>query len=130
MKVWEAVGNVLLAGTAVTDIVGANVYHGDKPQNKKYPTVNYFQVSQNILADGVAESIRFQISCRAETPETAMDLGQAVGVLFHNMQEVINSEFDVNNGTVINMALIKEPDTNVYHVPVDIRLSFYASENA
>ncbi len=130
MKVWEAVGNVLLAGTAVTDIVGLNVYHGDKPQNKKYPTVNYFQVSQNILAFGEAESVRFQISCRAETPEEAMDLGQAVGVLFHNMQEVINSEFDVNNGTVINTALIKEPDTDVYHVPVDIRLSFYASENA
>lgn len=129
MKVWEAIGNRLLSATAVTVIVGANVYHGDKPQNKNYPTVNYFQVSQNILAFGVMESPRFQISCRAETPEEAMDLGQAVGVLFHNMQEVINSEFDVNNGTVINTALIKEPDTNVYHVPVDIRLSFYASEN-
>ena len=130
MKVWEAVGNRLLSATAVTAIVGANVYHGDKPQNKKYPTVNYFQVSQNILAFGVVESIRFQISCRAATAETAALLGYEVENVFHNMEEVINSEFDVNNGTVINMALIKEPDTEVYHVPVDIRLSFYASENA
>ncbi len=130
MKVWEAIGSRLLSATAVTAIVGANVYHGDKPQNKKYPTVNYFQVSQNILAFGVVESIRFQISCRAGTAETAALLGYEVGNVFHNMQETINSEFDVDNGTVINSALIKEPNTNVYHVPVDIRLSFNASENA
>ncbi len=129
MKVWEAIGNRLLSGTAVTAIVGANVYHGEKPQNKKWPSINYFQVSQNILAFGEAESIRYQISCRAVTPEAAMDLGYAVENLFHNMQEVINSEFDVNNGTVVNMLMIKEPDTDVFHVPVDIRLSFYASEN-
>jgi hypothetical protein len=45
------------------------------------------------------------------------------------MQEVI-STFDVNEGTLLNEALIKEPDTDIYHVPVDIRLGFYASENA
>ena len=61
MTVWQAIGNRMLGATAVTVIVGANVYHGDKPQDKGYPTVNYFQVSQNILADGEAESVRFQI---------------------------------------------------------------------
>ena len=129
MKVWEAVGNRLLSATAVTNVVGANVYHGDKPQNKKYPSINYFQISQNILAFGEIESIRFQISCRAATAETAMSLGYAVENVFHNMQETINSAFDVSNGTVIDMTLIKESGTNVYHVPVDIRLTFNSSEN-
>jgi hypothetical protein len=83
MKVWEAIGTKLLAATAITDIVGANVYHGDKPQGKGFPTVNYFEVSHNIFAEGEFESVRYQISCRAATAETAMLLGYEVGNLFH-----------------------------------------------
>jgi len=129
MKVWEAVGYKLLNTSAVTNIVGSNVYHGDKPEGKGHPTVNYFMVSHNLLHRGVIESMRFQISCRAATAETAALLAYEVGNVFHNMQEVVNSAFDINQGRLINEALIKEPDTDVYHVPVDIRVNFYASEN-
>jgi len=128
MTVWEMIGTKLLAASAVTAIVGANVFHGDKPAGLGLPTVNYFEVSNGLVGQGVVEIAHYQISCRAETPGGAQDLAHAVAVVFHNMKETV-STFDVNAGSVLDKFLMKEPDTDTYHVPVDIRLAFDASEN-
>jgi len=122
MDIYDAIGYKLLNETEITDVVGAHVYHGLRPTSGD-PCINYFEVSYEPLHNGVVERAHYQISCRASEPNTAQALARKVCALFHNMRETI-STFDVQSATVGNKTLLSEPDTNLYHVPVDIYFVF------
>ena len=125
MDIWQAIGYELSNNTDITDIVGTNIYHGDRPESGD-PCINYFEVSYIVFAHNVMESPRYQISCRASTPEVAQGLARKVCVLFQSAKRAI-STFDVQMATVEDKFLLKEPDTDLWHVPVDIRFLYNES---
>ena len=125
MDIYEFIGHELLNDSDITDIVGTHIYHGLRPESGD-PCINYFEVSYELLGENQFEQSRYQISCRASTPGVAQDLGRKVAVKFQNAKRTSNN-FDIQMATVENKMLLPEPDTDLYHVPVDIR--FLYSEN-
>ena len=123
--IYEAVGYHLLHATAVTAIAGTRIYHGMRPAGSA-PCINYFEAGYIPLHNGVIEAPRYQISCRASTPKVAQQLGREVCVLFHNLQGVVDG-FDIQRTTIEGKLLLPEPETNLYHVPVDVRFVFNES---
>ena len=125
MDIWEAVGYKLRNNSEITAIVGTHIYHGLRPQAGA-PCINYFEVSYTPLHNGVLEVPHYQISCRASSPGVVQDLARKVCTLFHNLQGPIGSSsvFYLQKATVENKILLSEPDTNLYHVPVDIFFVF------
>jgi hypothetical protein len=126
MDIFEAIGYKLLNTSEITDTTGTRIYHGMRPEGNA-PCINYFEVGYVPLHRGVVEAPRYQISCRASTPGAVQDLARKVCVLFHNMRETING-FDVQNATIEGKILLPEPETNLYHVPVDVRFIYEESE--
>lgn len=126
MDIYSAIGYKLSHTTAITTITGtANIYHGLRPQSG-VPCINYFEAGYIPLHNGVLEAPRYQISCRAATPKAVQELAREVCVLFHNLQESING-FDVQRTTIEGKMLLPEPETNLYHVPVDVRFVYNES---
>lgn len=125
MDIFEAIGTQLLAATAITTVVGTKVYHGLRPEGGA-PCINYFEAGYTPLHNGVLEAPRYQISCRASTPKVAQNLAREVAVLFHNFQGSVNG-FDVQRVSVESKILLPEPDTDLYHVPVDVRFVYNSS---
>ena len=126
MDIAQAIGTKLKSGSAVTAITGsAAIYHGMRPEGGA-PCINYFEVGYIPLHNGVLESPRYQISCRASTTKVAQQLAREVIVLFHNFQGTI-STFDIQRATVEGKFLLPEPDTNLFHVPVDVRFVYNES---
>ena len=121
MYLWEAIGYRMLNETEITAVTSTRIYHGLRPAGSA-PCINYFEVGYIILANGELEMPLYQISCRAATPGATQDLAVLVCTLFHNMKETI-SGFDVRMATIENKMLLPEPETNLYHVPVDVRFS-------
>ena len=131
MDIFEAIGTRLRAGTAVTAIVGAQVYHGMRPSPSAALSaaggcINYFEAGYTPLHNGILESPRYQISCRATTPKVAQNLAREVVVLFHNFSGAIGG-FSIQRTTVEGKTLLPEPDTELYHVPVDVRFVYNES---
>jgi len=120
--IYEAIGFKLLATTAVTAVTSTRIYHGMRPAGSA-PCINYFEVGYIPLHWGVVESPRYQISCRASTPKVAQDLARTVCTVFHNFQGTVDS-FVIQRTTVEDKRMIPEPDTNLYHVPVDVRFVY------
>ena len=126
MDIYQAIGYKLSHATAITAITGTSqIFHGMRPRGST-PCINYFEVGYIPLHNGVIEAPRYQISCRAATPEIAQQLAREVCVLFHNLQETV-SGFDVQHTTIEGKILLPEPDTNLYHVPVDVRFVYNES---
>jgi hypothetical protein len=125
VDIYELVGYQLLHASAITAVVGTRVYHGMRPEGSA-PCINYFEAGYIPLHNGVLEAPRYQISCRASNPGQAQALGRMVCVLFHNLQGTING-FDVQRTTVEGKLLLPEPDTKLYHVPVDVRFVYNES---
>lgn len=123
MDIHEAIGYTLLQNSDITDIVGGNVWHGLRPESGD-PCINFFEVFYEPMYNGVVERSHYQISCRASDPSTVQDLARKVCVLFHNMRQTVNSTFDIQSATIENKLLLPEPDTNLFHVPIDVRFTY------
>jgi hypothetical protein len=121
MYLWEAIGYSLLNQVEITAITSTRIYHGLRPAGSA-PCINYFEVSYLPLANGELEMPLYQISCRASNPGAAQDLATFVCTYFHNMKETMNG-FDVRMASIQNKMLLPEPETGLYHVPVEIRFS-------
>ena len=125
LDIYQAIGYRLINNTDITDIVGTHINHGMRPEGGA-PCINYFEVGYVLLHNGVLESPRYQISCRAEDQDDVQDLARKVCVLFHNFQGVIDG-FAIQRTTVEGKFSLPEPDTNLYHVPVDVRFVYNES---
>lgn len=118
MEIWEAIGYKMLNDSDISAIVSADIYHGLRPQSGD-PCINYFESGYEPMHNGTIERSHYQISCRGSEPGTVEDLARKVCVLWHNFSGSIN-DFMVILATVENKMLLPEPDTNLYHVPIDI----------
>ena len=120
--IYEAIGYALLNESAITDVVGSRIYHGIRPEGDA-PCINYFEVGYIPLHNGVVESPRYQISCRAADPKVAQELARTVCTVFHNYRGSVDG-FAIDMGTIEDKRMLPEPNTNLYHVPVDVRFVY------
>ena len=120
--IYEAIGYLLLNDAATTDVVSTRIYHGMRPEGDA-PCINYFEVSYLPMHNGVVESPRYQISCRASTPAVAQEMARRVCTLFHNFKGTADT-FAIHQATIEGKHLLPEPGTNLYHVPVDVRFIY------
>jgi len=119
----QFIGQKLNASTDVTDIAGTRIYFGVIPEEQEtLPAINYLYISAPNLW-GQTERERFQISCRAENPETAKELAFQVRRTFNNFQGTVGT-FDVQNCWYEEQQMIIE-DNEAYHIPVDIFVLYY-----
>jgi len=118
MKDYQLIGWMLNNSTAVNDVVEGRIYHGLIPETERNPTINYFMVDDPLIADGVARRPRFQISCRADTPNVAVDLAREVHGVFSNKQGTFNG-FDLQKSVFDSSRLISE-SVDEYNAPVDV----------
>jgi hypothetical protein len=121
MDIFEALGYKLLAASALTNVTSTRIYHGLRPAGSA-PCINYFEVGYAPLHNGVLEMARYQVSCRASTPKVAQNLAREVCVLLHNFQGGTGSTgtFAVQRVSIEGKLLIPEPETELFHVPVDV----------
>ena len=127
MDIYEAIGYKMLNTSALTVLTSTRIYHGMRPAGSA-PCINYYEVGYSPLHRGVLETPRYQISCRASTPKVAQQIAREVSVLFQNFFGTIDAgsgeTFAIQSATVEGKLLIPEPDTNLYHVPVDVRFVY------
>ena len=120
---YQYIGQKLLSSTEVTDVVSQRVSFGLRPETQTtFPSITYYLVSRPNIAFGVAERPRYQISCRAENPATAMNLGHIVHGVFNNRSETIGG-FDMNNTYFEDSTLIPEQN-NIFNCVIDIFLQY------
>lgn len=127
---WKAVGHRLINGTATSALVGSvAIWHGEKPDPTiGWPAINFFRIpGQSLTHKGQRTSDLYQISCRAETPAAAENIGRAVQIEFQNLQDTVDG-FDVDYAEVSLGGLIWEPEDAVYHVPCTLRIDYTSSE--
>jgi len=134
-RIWEAIAVKLAATSAVTNLVGANIYHGMRPpKDTGNYSINYFRsASTNIILDtrGVVENPVYQISCRAKTASNAQELAYVVKTTLQNLEAVIGNGFDINLANIFSVGgLIEEEDGEWYHVPLSVRFIYFSAENA
>ncbi len=123
MENYEFIGYHLTNTTEIYDIASDRIYHGEIPETEDtLPAINYFLVSRPNIAFGAGERQRFQISCRAVGSAIAMNLANEVKNAFTEIQDSIGG-FDVQNTHYEDMRALSEPD-NIYHVPVDIFITY------
>lgn len=121
MDIWQAIGYKLLNDTDIAAVCSAHAYHAMRPVEGD-PCINYFEIAYEPMHNGVTERAHYQISCRASTPAVVQDLARKVAVLFHNFSGTIGpaTVFTVIQATVEGKMLLPEPETKLYHVPVDV----------
>lgn len=128
---WDAVGYRLINGTATSALVGsAAIWHGEKPDpTTGFPAMNFFSLpGKSLLHYGVVTSDLYQVSCRAATVSSAMDLARAVEIDWMNLDALIDG-FAMKCPDVQVGGIIWEPEDEVYHVPVTLRLHYDSDED-
>lgn len=120
----EALYSLLIAYAGLTALVSTRIYPMHLPQQPTLPAVSYQRISsgrRDVHHGGitaVAETI-FQVSCWATTLKSAKDIAAAVRTRMHGYNGTVGS-VKIFSSRVINEVDLYDPETNVYHVPVDV----------
>ena len=116
MNIQETIYEHLTTNAGVVALVAARVYPVRMPQEPTLPCITYQRISGPVEysrdGPGLTES-RFQISCWAETYAGAIALAAAVRSAIGIFPEVSFLE---------NQPDMYEPETSVYHIPVDVMI--------
>ena len=125
MTIEAAIRQYLLAQAAVTDLIARRLYPMILPQPPTLPAVTYSRVSRSTVRDltGMAYRVsRFQFSCWAEKYGDAKAVAQAVRQALEDYVGDMG-EFRIMDSTSVNEIDLSEPDTGLYHVPVDVLIT-------
>ena len=116
MNIQETIYEHLTTNAGVAAIVAARVYPVRLPQEPTLPALTYFRVSGPVeyTRDGVSlTQSRFQISCWAAGYAAVIALASAVRSAMGIFPKVSFLE---------NQPEMFEPETSVYHIPVDVMI--------
>lgn len=121
MNIAETLFGHLTANAAVAEWIDSRCYPIRLPQEPVLPAITYQRIDAPRIVThsggGALVASRFQISCWAATYAEAIELAERVKAAFGNWHRAYG-------GTAIvqTQADLYEPDTGVYHVPVDVIL--------
>ena len=123
MTIEEAIYSYLSGEAGITTIVGNRIYPMILPQDTDYPALTYFRVSGPEHHDKDVAFPRIQISCWAEKYEEARTLAGEVKAAFQRLKGPMGDPgVAVIQGVFLNVLDLYDNETQVYHMPVDIKL--------
>ena len=119
MNIQEMLYSHLKNSPGVAAVAGARIYPLRLPQEPTLPAITYQRVDamQNYVHSGPTSagrglvSSRFQVSCWALTYAEAITLSEAVKAAMDVLPDTAFIE---------TQADMYEPETSVYHIPVDV----------
>jgi len=127
MKIYQAIGYMILHTTAITNVISTRCNHGLRPASSVMPCINYYGVGGTTQVADIVSS-RFSINCRAADPGIARDLARSIAALFGGSQgngiygtTGASNTFGLARCSVIaDGGLIPEPTEGAYNAPIDI----------
>jgi len=107
--------------TILSTLVSNRCYPIKLPEQVTFPALTYFQVSgvEGNTHDGFDDTVeaRWQVSCWGKTYEDTRVLAEAVKLALRTFSG--DGIEIVKKSSVENETDIYEPDTEIYHIPVD-----------
>ncbi len=126
MSVEANILTYLLTISAITDIVVARIYIHDLPQEATFPAITYHRISnvKTISQDGDSnlDNDRFQFSCWSYTFVEITTLVDALETALHCYKGAMG-DMTAGSSFLENKPSIFEPDTKLFHVPVDFKIT-------
>jgi hypothetical protein len=124
MTIEQAIYSYLSGEAGITDIVGTRIYPIFLPQDTDYPALTYIRISGPEHHDIDVSYPRFQISCWAKSYAEAKGLADEVKAAFQRFKGVMGGAqgVEVIQGVFMNDLDLYDNETQVYHIPVDIKL--------
>ncbi len=123
----EAIYSILTCDVGVSALVGARVYPIIMPQDGTLPAIVFSRIAtdRELSHSGSIDVTKgvFQISCFSETPFGAKQLAKAVYSAMHGYAGTVGTEH-VFMCKCINEVDAFEQDTDVFHVPLDMLVTY------
>jgi hypothetical protein len=125
VKPYQVIGWSMAQTSAITAVVGTNIWHGLRPKTSALPAINYYELP-GVRRYGM-ETQPYSIQCRAATAGTARDLARLIVDLFSGTSgtgiQGVQSTFTIARGSLrADQGLIPEEDA--YNAPVDIQIVY------
>lgn len=130
MTIESAIRQYLIAQPAVNNLIAGRLYPMVLPQPPTLPAATYQRVSRSAVRDltGVAYWVsRFQFSCWAERYADAKAVAQAIREALEDYVGTMGT-FKILDSTTVNEIDLSQPDTGLYHVPVDVLVTHKGGE--
>ena len=125
MAIESDIVNYLLAQSEITDVVSERVYPTQLPENSELPALMYIRIGGNRMRThrGHSQSATsLQISCWSKSYGEAKYLSDML------IEKLDNYDGYMQSGRVTifhqNDRDIYEPDTGLYHIPVDFEIHY------
>lgn len=129
MIIEAALYSYLSTYAGLTDLISTRLYPLVLPQNPTYPAITYLKVSRvggRAMKSTNPRHIRarFQFSCWATSYSSAKAVAVQVQTALQDYNGVMGGSGGVTvlDSEPINELDIYEPDTKLYHVPIDIMI--------
>jgi len=127
VQIEEALFAYLKSYAGLVSLVGTRIYPLVLPQNPTLPAVTYFKVSR---VGGRAMSsptpryirVRFQFSCWSTSYGGVKGVAEQIKAALQDYHGLMGGTHGVTvlDADVANEQDIYEPDTGIYHLPVDV----------
>lgn len=112
----------------VLAIVSTRIYPMRLIQNVTFPAISYDRVStdvRDLTHTGTNQTAQgtFQISCFAENPKIAKQLGAAVVKALHGWKGTVSGE-KIFRSMVLNETDLFDEEVNIFQVAVDVAIMY------
>ncbi len=131
MTIEEALYSYLKGYAGLAALVSTRIYPLILPQDSTFPAVTYQRISgpriHTMGNDPGLAYPRFQVSCWGKTYASAKAVAAQVIAALQNQR---NTTWGGTGGVMVQASILEsdrdlyEPDTQVYHVPVDVTIWF------
>ncbi len=125
MAIESDIVNYLLSQSEITDVVSERIYPTQLPENSDLPALMYIRIGGNRMRTHRGNSnnaTSLQISCWSKDYGEAKDLSDIL------IEKLDNYDGYMQSGRVTifhqNDRDIYEPDTGLYHIPVDFEIHY------
>jgi hypothetical protein len=117
----------LLAYTGLANLVGARIYPLRLPKEVTYPAITYMRISKprtySHSGDSNLSKPRIQFSCFAKTYLAALDVADQIVAALSGFKGSM-SQTEIYAAFIQSQADMYEPDTMLYHIPVDVIIHY------
>jgi hypothetical protein len=107
----------------LNDLVGSRIYPMKLPQDPTFPAVTYHEISSPEHHDIPVAYPTYQFSCWAERYGEATEVAKQVKNALQRYKGMMG-ETRVKQGVYEGKQEIYEPETGIYHFPVDVKIIY------
>jgi hypothetical protein len=133
LKDYQLIGYQLNQVSAVTNIVGNRIFHGNAPEyyasgySVFYPAITYSKVSGVPSVQHLVRNARYQIDCWGTSAASVRSLEEAVIGAVDQMSGTYNGFSVLASDIMLEGPMTYESDGGIYRVPIDVRIVFETS---